>query len=245
MPKRIENLQENILESARTLLLSQGYEALTMRAVAARCGIAVGTLYNYYASKELLAGSVMLEDWRAALAAMEHACTAAAHLRGGMRALYEGVQTFSARYRGVWESYTFRAGQQSAFLERHRLLVRQMAGCLAPLLTRLGGQPPQEFEVFLAENVLNCANGSPLSLAALTEIAERILPEHGTALPESAAPATESAAARGESAAPASAKAPAPVPAKTVAPACAETAATAPAKASAPVSDETSAPSVP
>ena len=63
MPKRIENLQENILRQAKPLMLESGYEALAMRDVAARCGIAVGTLYNYFPSKEALAGGVMLEDW--------------------------------------------------------------------------------------------------------------------------------------------------------------------------------------
>ena len=42
MPKRIENLKETILQHARQILLEEGYGALTMRAVAARCGIAVG-----------------------------------------------------------------------------------------------------------------------------------------------------------------------------------------------------------
>ena len=60
MPKIIENLRQTLLSAARTLLLREGYAALTIRRVAAISGIAVGTVYNYFPSKELLAAAVML-----------------------------------------------------------------------------------------------------------------------------------------------------------------------------------------
>ena len=46
MPKIIENPEENILSAARRLVAEQGYAAVTMRAIAKECGIAVGTFYN-------------------------------------------------------------------------------------------------------------------------------------------------------------------------------------------------------
>ena len=46
-----------------------------MREAARRCGVAVGTLYNYFPSKDALAAAVMLEDWHEDLDAM---CFAAA-----------------------------------------------------------------------------------------------------------------------------------------------------------------------
>ena len=70
MPKIIADLEENILKEARRVLLESGYDALTMRAVASGCGIAVGTVYNYFASKELLCARVMLRDWQQALDGM-------------------------------------------------------------------------------------------------------------------------------------------------------------------------------
>ena len=110
MPKRIENLQENILRQAKPLMLKSGYEALAMRDVAARCGISVGTLYNYFPSKEALAGGVMLEDWRGVLAQMKAECAAAPGLAQALTSLYEGVMRFSAQYRGIWAGYGFAGG---------------------------------------------------------------------------------------------------------------------------------------
>jgi len=62
MPKRIENLRENILACAKKEMLAQGFDALNIRNVARGCGIAVGTVYNYFPSKDMLAAAVMLED---------------------------------------------------------------------------------------------------------------------------------------------------------------------------------------
>ena len=173
MPKVIENLRETILQQARSLLLESGYDAFTMRAAAARCGIAVGTLYNYFPSKESLAGGVLLEDWRAELAQMEAECAAAPGLNEGLAALYQGVMRFSAPYRGIWAGYGFAGSQSLDFARRHRLLVRQLAGCLAPLLRRMPAVPPQT-DLFLAENVLLCAGSSEMDFAAFCAIAQRI-----------------------------------------------------------------------
>lgn len=51
--------KEEILEVSRTIAAREGITAVNMRTVAAGCGIALGSLYNYFASKaELLAATV-------------------------------------------------------------------------------------------------------------------------------------------------------------------------------------------
>ena len=64
MPKIIENIRERAIEEARGELLRSGYAALTIRGIAAKLGIGLGTFYNYFPSKEYLAAAVMLEDWQ-------------------------------------------------------------------------------------------------------------------------------------------------------------------------------------
>ena len=51
MPKIIENLHNNILDEARRIIDEKGADALSMRNLANRLGIAPSTLYNYYESK--------------------------------------------------------------------------------------------------------------------------------------------------------------------------------------------------
>lgn len=175
MPKVIENLRENILQSAKDALLTKGYDALTIRSVARTCGIAVGTVYNYFPSKEMLAAEVMLEDWLLALGRMRRRCAEAANVPDALTVLYEGVCGFYGVYSGVWAGYSFSDAEKTAFADRHRLLVRQIAECIRPALARRRADVPEGMDVFLAENVLICADNSEMRFDDFLRIAQRIL----------------------------------------------------------------------
>ena len=43
--------REAILEECRKIVMEQGISAVNMRSVAAACGVAVGSIYNYFPSK--------------------------------------------------------------------------------------------------------------------------------------------------------------------------------------------------
>jgi AcrR family transcriptional regulator len=70
-PQVKEETRARILDKAAELFLSQGFEATTTRDIAAAAGLAVGTLFNYFPSKETLAMSMVggalgrgIEDYR-------------------------------------------------------------------------------------------------------------------------------------------------------------------------------------
>lgn len=68
MPKIIDNLPFRVQEEARRQILESGYGSITMRSIAEGCEVALGTLYNYYPSKDALIASFMEADWEKALA---------------------------------------------------------------------------------------------------------------------------------------------------------------------------------
>ena len=109
MPKRIENLREHLLQHAAQLLREQGYDALAIRRVAAACNVAVGTVYNYFPSKDMLAANVMLRDWMQALDDMRRESGAAESALEGLRAVYAAIAAFAKRYAGAWAQYAARA----------------------------------------------------------------------------------------------------------------------------------------
>ena len=63
MPKIIENVRAQLLSEAKKQITEQGYKNTTIRSVATACGIATGTVYNYFKSKDLLIATFLLEDW--------------------------------------------------------------------------------------------------------------------------------------------------------------------------------------
>jgi AcrR family transcriptional regulator len=47
-----EAVRDRLLEATRRCLTRKGYEGTTVRDIAAEAGVSIGTLYNYFASKE-------------------------------------------------------------------------------------------------------------------------------------------------------------------------------------------------
>ncbi len=56
--------QEEILQASRNLIRQRGWEAVSIRAVAEACGVSVGTIYNYFRSKDELIGASVESVWR-------------------------------------------------------------------------------------------------------------------------------------------------------------------------------------
>ena len=61
MPKIIENLKERLLTEAKVQIDRDGYESVTIRSIAKGCGVGVGTVYNYFPSKEALIANLLLQ----------------------------------------------------------------------------------------------------------------------------------------------------------------------------------------
>ncbi|MGN0669186.1 MAG: TetR/AcrR family transcriptional regulator, partial [Oscillospiraceae bacterium] len=56
--------KEEILQISRKIAAEKGLKALNMRAVAGECGIALGTLYNYFSDKEELLIATISSLWQ-------------------------------------------------------------------------------------------------------------------------------------------------------------------------------------
>ena len=80
-PKRrgyhVGNLRAQLLEEARALLEAGGLGQLNLRALAARAGIAPGSVYHHYASKQALLAGLAAEGFGELEAALRDAAAAA------------------------------------------------------------------------------------------------------------------------------------------------------------------------
>ena len=55
--------KEEILAASRELIRTRGWQAVNIRAVAAACGVSVGSIYNYYDSKSSLTAATVESVW--------------------------------------------------------------------------------------------------------------------------------------------------------------------------------------
>jgi len=92
--RRLAERREAIITAARALAAEGGMAAVQIAPVAARAGIAAGTVYRYFPSKTELVAAVMAAVSERELAALRTAADAAP---GPLSALAAAVTTFAAR----------------------------------------------------------------------------------------------------------------------------------------------------
>ena len=92
--------QAAILAAAERVFAEEGLDRARMESIAARAGVAVGTLYNHFEDREALLRA-LVRDHRAALLARLDAALAA----GGGRPLEEALRVFLAALFDHWEAH--------------------------------------------------------------------------------------------------------------------------------------------
>ena len=55
--------KDEILRASRELIRQRGWSAVSIRSVAAACGVSVGSIYNYFRSKSDLIGATVESLW--------------------------------------------------------------------------------------------------------------------------------------------------------------------------------------
>lgn len=127
MPKIIENLPERLMEAAKRQIAQSGYGALTMRSVARECGVGIGTVYNYYPSKEALVASFMLTDWHQCVQKMHIVSQETESCEPVLACMYEQLQQFAAMYEMIFRDEGAISGFAGGFGQYHTMLRSQLA----------------------------------------------------------------------------------------------------------------------
>ena len=152
MPKIIENIRRQLLDTAREQINRHGYENTTIRSVAGECGVGVGTVYNYFPSKDMLIATFMLEDWQECLARMAEAPTDAEELLFHM---YTALREFSDQHSALFRDADAAKVFVSAFTEKHKLLRTQLAEVVRPICHRDTAKDQAFLAEFIAESLLS------------------------------------------------------------------------------------------
>ena len=131
MPKIIENLRDQLLQEARKQIAERGYTGTTIRSVAGACGVGVGTVYNYFSSKEMLIAAFMMEDWQKQLDAM--AALPKDQPEALLRGVYEALCTYAAGHQDLFSDEGAAKAISLGFAPRHRMLREQLTGFILPI----------------------------------------------------------------------------------------------------------------
>lgn len=127
MPKIIENLKDRLLEETKLQLQQGGYGAVTIRSIAKGCGVGIGTVYNYFPSKEMLIATYLLEDWHGCIHTIQSVANQSEEPYPVLRCIYEQLTDFAGRHLAIFRDESAAVGFAGSFSQYHELLRSQLA----------------------------------------------------------------------------------------------------------------------
>ena len=127
MPKIIENLEARLIAEAKKQLGEFGYGALTIRSVAKGCGVGVGTVYNYFPSKDALLATFMLESWNHCVEKIHRVSDSSQSPEPVLRSIFDQLLLFSKEHQSTFQDAAAATAFAGSFGCYHRLLREQLA----------------------------------------------------------------------------------------------------------------------
>ena len=127
MPKIIENLKDRLLAEAQQQIAQNGYAAVTIRSIAKGCGVGIGTVYNYFPSKEALIATHLLEDWNRCIHAIQAQAEDTEIPHPVLLCIYEQLTGFACRHDVIFRDDAAAVGFNGSFSQYHGVLRGQLA----------------------------------------------------------------------------------------------------------------------
>ena len=148
MPKIIEDLEGTLIAEAKKQIEENGYGAVTIRSIAKGCGVGVGTVYNYFSSKDALIATHLLEDWKICVDTIRQASDCAQFPQPILECIYEQLTGFASRHEAIFRDEAAASGFAGSFSQYHGMLRHQLA---QPLQRFCGSEFAAQF---IAESLL-------------------------------------------------------------------------------------------
>jgi AcrR family transcriptional regulator len=131
MPKIIKNLRNQLIEETRKQIAERGYKNTTIRSVAEECNIGVGTVYNYFKSKEVLVASFVLEDWLVCVKSISD--QPKEDRKAYLEFIHTSLNEFADKYSTLFSDKDAAVAFNAAFSQKHKLLRSQLAELILPI----------------------------------------------------------------------------------------------------------------
>ena len=154
MPKIIENVRAKLLEEARRQIEENGYKETTVRSVAAALSIGLGTLYNYFESKDMLVASFMLEDWNSTMNKMHSRLDSALTPHQKLRFIFEGLYEYSEDHKKLFKDPSARKVFSHTMEERHPMLLSQISTMVLPIVDSSDVENKKLLADYISESLL-------------------------------------------------------------------------------------------
>jgi len=148
MPKNLINVKEDILSVTKELIKQTGYSELSIRKIAATCGVATGTVYNYYSSKIDIIAEILLNEWNLMLRRIDLNTKTIDPVIEKIEIMFNEMNFFMTNVHGAWfQTYPISSESTmdiSKIKEKRKFLRNQLS---AKVYSFTGTGKPQNDEV--------------------------------------------------------------------------------------------------
>lgn len=155
MPKVIKNVKESLTAETRRQITENGYSATSMRSVATACGIATGTVYNYFDSKDALVASFMNEDWSKTLERMKEGCIDVKTPIEAVKVVSGEMTRFALEHKKLFMDPQASVGYSIALQKNHGILIGQLKDIIEPYCAEYSKKIGADVSDFLIETLIN------------------------------------------------------------------------------------------
>ncbi len=154
MPKVIPELKASLIDAARKSLLESEAHDVNVRQLAQECGTAVGTVYNYFPSKEALIAEAMMSDWLECSRSMKEDAGQEEQPLYAIRAIAAALRNFTSRYKPMWRKYADERKSLMSLEIRHNQVITEISEAVEETLLRFDLLYDRNLPEIIAELVL-------------------------------------------------------------------------------------------
>lgn len=127
MSRIIENLKEKLLDEACKQIDTNGYSAMTIQSISKACGVAVGTVYNYYASKDEILEAYFFKKWNKCVETIYIVSKYSRSYDAVVHCIYDQIKQFEREHAFLLQDETASRVIESVMYRFQGLMSRQLA----------------------------------------------------------------------------------------------------------------------
>jgi len=174
MPAPITDIRTKLIQCGRVMFNENGFTGFSMRRLAAECGVAVGTIYNYYKDKDALLSAILSEDWDNILDRMSAAAISSNSFPEGILTLFHIYCEFIEKYSGIWLILSEGPSSIDKAHLRHIRSREEIGGVVALLMDNQKQSELKPLLPLISEVILAAAHDSALTEDMIYDMMTRL-----------------------------------------------------------------------
>lgn len=163
MPKIIKDPKEKILKVSLKELETKGYEKLSMREIAKKSGIGLGTIYNYFDDKLSIVAALVSIDWNKELNELSVSLENIQNIEEGIRLIHQTIRKFWYSHKDFLLSIQVK-NLKDKYQKGHKIFVNRLGILIKNIYERFNEEISDSNLVLLSNIIISSSIQEEISI---------------------------------------------------------------------------------